>query len=129
MLPDFTFNDIFIIGDLQRIVKILLNDKKPLTVVQRKDTIDLLEDYEYNRNVYMAIRKRDDALAENDIDRLEKALEDKDSIILSQAQEISTLRVSAKFFNRFDATESDHIWKDYNNEIKALERNGNAKEL
>ncbi|MCI4436475.1 MAG: hypothetical protein JHC33_06660 [Ignisphaera sp.] len=129
MLPDFTFNDTFIIGDLQRIVKILLNDKKPLTVVQRKDTIDLLEDYEYNRNVYMDIRKRDDALAENDIDRLEKALEDKDSIILSQAQEISTLRVSAKFFNRFDATESDHIWKDYNNEIKALERNGNAKEL
>jgi hypothetical protein len=129
MLPDFTFNDTFIIGDLQRIVKILLNDKKPLTVVQRKDTIDLLEDYEYNRNLYMAIRKRDDALAENDIDRLEKALEDKDSIILSQAQEISTLRVSAKFFNRFDATESDHIWKDYNNEIKALERNGNAKEL
>ena len=129
MLPDFSFNDTFIIGDLQRIIRVLTNDKKPLTVVQRKDTIDLLEDYEYNRKVLVAIRKRDDALAENDIDRLEKALEEKDSIILSQAHEISTLRVSAKFINRFDAVESDHIWKDYNNEIKALERNCNAPEL
>ena len=129
MLPDFSFNDTFIIGDLQRIIRVLTNDKKPLTVVQRKDTIDLLEDYEYNRKLLVAIRKRDDALAENNIDRLEKALEEKDLIILSQAQEISTLRVSAKFFNRFDAVESDHIWKDYNNEIKALERNCNAPEL
>ena len=126
ILPDFSFDEAYLTDDLERIIKILINDKKPLTVVQRKDTIDLLEEYEYNRNSCLAVRKRDDALTDNDFEVLKKTLETKDEIILSQAREITHLRAATTLNSRFNTSVSDGIWRDFAEEINNIKRSRNA---
>ena len=123
---DFSFDDPFIVGDLQRLLKILINDKKPLTVMQRKDIIDLLEDYEYNRNCSLAIRKRDDDLVELQLEQLKITIETKDKIIVSQAEDIHNLRKSNKINSRYNTVASDQIWQQYKVDTESITRTYNA---